>query len=74
MKLTKHLKSVFWDIDTNGLKKVKHRSFIISRVAEKGSWTDLLWLKKTYGKTAVKKTISRSRNVSAKTKALWKVI
>jgi hypothetical protein len=74
MKLTKHLKSVFWDVDAKQLNKARHRGFIISRVAEKGSWNDLLWLKKAYSKTAIKNTVLRSHNVSAKTKALWKVI
>lgn len=74
MKLTKHLKSVFWDVDVKQLNKAKHRSFIISRVAEKGSWSDLLWLKKIFGKNTIRATVRRSRNVSAKTKALWKVI
>ena len=73
MNLPAHAKKLFWDVDP---KKIgpRHKSFVIIRLADKGGWTDFLWLKKTFGIKAVKQAVLRSRSVSAKTKNFWKIL
>jgi len=73
MQLTKHAKKLLWDVDA---KKIgpRHQSFVITRLADKGGWSDFLWLKKIFGVKKVKQAVIHSRNVSAKTKNFWKVL
>ena len=66
---------IFWDVSNPAQLDVrKYRQFIITRIAEKGRWKDVQWMKKTYGVPLIKQTVKRSRNVSKKTKEYWKVI
>ncbi len=71
MKLPNLLKNVFWDVTLENIDPVKNRDYIIARVAEKGRWRDILWLKKNYKKNAIKKAVMASRNASLKTKNFW---
>ncbi|MFA6486548.1 MAG: hypothetical protein WCT40_04245 [Candidatus Magasanikbacteria bacterium] len=73
MKFPPHAKKLLWDVDT---KKIgpRHQKFVITRLADKGNWSDFLWLKKTFGVKTVKQVVIHSRNVSAKTKNFWKVL
>jgi len=73
MKLPKHAKKLLWDVDTKKITP-RHQNFVITRLADKGGWSDFLWLKKTFGVKKIKQTVARSRNVSAKTKNFWKVL
>lgn len=74
MILPKSIKKLFWDTDTRGLKKKKSSGFVISRVADKGGLADVKWLKKKFGKKAIKHAVAHSRNVSLKTKNFWNIV
>lgn len=74
MKLSKHLKQIFWDVDPRVIDLKRHKRFIITRVAEKGAWADVVWLKKQFGVPTIKKTVKTSRNTSLKTKNFWQLV
>lgn len=74
MKLSKHLTQIFWDVEPTALNPKQNGQFIVARVAEKGTWADVQWLKKQFGVSFIKKAVSNSRNTSAKTKNFWKII
>lgn len=73
-RLPPHIKRLFWDVETKSTDVLKHRSFVITRVAEKGGMKDMQWLIQTYGKQDVAQVVKKSKNVSVKTKNFWKVI
>lgn len=73
MILPTHVKQILWDVDARTLDAKRHKKFIITRIAEKGAWSDVHWLKKTFGISAIKKAVTGSRNTSAKTKSFWKL-
>ncbi|OGH62245.1 MAG: hypothetical protein A2848_02125 [Candidatus Magasanikbacteria bacterium RIFCSPHIGHO2_01_FULL_50_8] len=73
--IPKSLIPVLWDVpQPHKIDIKKYQNFIIARVAEKGLWTDVQWLKKTYGVAAIRRVVARSRNVGAKTKNFWKLV
>ncbi|MBF8280775.1 MAG: hypothetical protein HW383_548 [Candidatus Magasanikbacteria bacterium] len=66
---------MFWDVPHAGKLGIKkYRRFIIARVAEKGGWADIHWLKNTYGIPVIRRIVARSKNVSKKVKNYWKII
>ena len=74
MNIPQHTQRLFWDTNILSADIKKYRDFIITRVADKGGITDLQWLVKNYGKTTIKAVVTKSHNVSAKTKNFWQVI
>lgn len=73
MRMPTHVKKIFWDVNPKEIDAKKHKHFLITRIAEKGSWSDVLWLKNQYSKDEIKYAVAHSKNVSAKTKAFWNV-
>ena len=73
MILPNHVKKIFWDVDTHQLDAQRDGHYIITRVAEKGAWSDVCWLKKLYGVKPIKSAVAASRNTSIKTKNFWKL-
>lgn len=74
MKIPKQLKPIFWDIDLQSIDVNKHQNFLIARIAEKGRWKDVQWLKKQFSLSDIKKIIKKSRSISDKTKNYWQTI
>jgi hypothetical protein len=58
-----------WSIYDERLKGEKH--FIFKRLADKGDWEEVRWLRDTYGLDRVRTIVVESRSVSAKTKRFW---
>lgn len=74
MAVPDSLRPIFWDTDYTALDLSMHKQFIITRVAEKGRWSDIVWLRDTYSDTEIAEIVCRSRNTSPKVKAFWQVI
>ena len=68
------VKKILWDVDHKTINRRKHKDFLIARIAEKGSWKDIIWLKNYYSLNSIKKTVAKSKNTSAKVKNFWKTI
>jgi len=74
-KIPKSLTPIFWDVDNPAQLDIKkYQGFIITRIAEKGRWKDVQWMKKVYSVPAIKRTVKKSRNVNKKVKEYWKVM
>ncbi|MCX6780991.1 MAG: hypothetical protein NT003_02650 [Candidatus Magasanikbacteria bacterium] len=74
-RLPKSIIPSLWDVPNPAKIDIKkYQSFIIARVAEKGGWADVQWLKKTYGVAAIRRVVARSRNVGKKTRNFWKIV
>jgi len=75
VRLPKSIIPVLWDVlEPAKIDIKKYQSFIIGRVAERGGWADIQWLKKTYGVAAIRREVARSKNVGKKTKNFWKIV
>jgi hypothetical protein len=74
MKLPKQLKSVFWDVNLNEIDEKKHQNFLITRIAEKGRWPNIVWLKNHFSLNNIKQAVVNSRNTSKKTKNFWQIL
>lgn len=73
MIIPNHVKIILWDVDTRTLDIKRDNRYIITRVAEKGAWSDVCWLKETYGIKKIKEAVAASRNTSVKTKNFWQL-
>lgn len=67
------IKKFLWDVDPATLDRAEHSAFIITRLADKGDWPAVRWLKKEYGLAAIKQVVAGSRNTSPKTKSFWRL-
>jgi len=75
IRIPKSIIPSLWDVpNPEKIDIKKYQSFIIARVAEKGGWDDIQWLKKTYGVAAIRRVVAKSRNVGKKTKNFWKIV
>lgn len=74
MKVPSFLRPLLWDVDPATLKKDKNKSFMITRIAEKGTMRAVTWLRDTYTLRDIKRIVGRSNNVSDKTKNYWRLI
>lgn len=67
--------SLFWDVDVKTLNSEKHSRYIIERVLQYGTDTELRWLFHRYKRDIIKKTLEQSRGVILdKTKNLWSLV
>ncbi|MBI5621805.1 hypothetical protein HY933_03010 [Candidatus Falkowbacteria bacterium] len=74
MKIPSATKSILWDVDPARLDQHKDKQFLITRLADKGSWQDIVWLRKKYSLAEIKRSVRHSRNVSPKTKNFWRIM
>jgi len=65
------LKPILWDVDLASLDVKKDKDFIIKRVADKGRWDDVVWLKTQYVIDDIIDVVKKSKNISKKTKNFW---
>lgn len=74
MSLPQRLKPIFWDVDFGKLDTKKDKDYIITRIAEKGRWKDVQWMKDQFDLEEIQELVLSSKNTSAKTKSFWQVI
>ena len=71
LKLPEYLRSYFWDIEFEKLKIDTHASLVIKRVLDRGNLRDIRWLMKTYGKTAIKEVVMKTKDLARPTCNFW---
>lgn len=71
---SKFSQGLFWDIATKTLKPKKHSVFIIKRVMQFGDIEDWKVIRKIYSPGLLHSVVVKTRELDAKSKALWKVI
>jgi hypothetical protein len=74
-KLPPDLEWLFPEYDFAEVGLISHRSVIIERILEKGSWNQVRWLFKAYGAEAVTRWVRKHgfRSLSKRSFALWKL-
>ena len=50
MKIPESLFSLFWEYEPEKIDTYQHASLIMSRIMERGRWTDMVWLLNTYSR------------------------
>jgi len=63
--------SLFWDTNVKNFDLEKHARYIIERVADFGLDSEVRWVLDSYDKQLIRDTITTSRSVRPRTKALW---
>lgn len=58
---------LFWDVDPSGVNPETHRQFIIPRVMERGTLTDVKTVWEYYGSETVKSVLQNAAGLSIKT-------
>lgn len=72
MKLPPHIQTMLWDVHPSKIDIQRHKIFVITRIVEKGNWSDIKWLQKTYPSSLIKKVTLKSKNTSPRVKNFWK--
>jgi hypothetical protein len=69
--IPKRLQQHFWEVDVNQLDRDKHADFIIKRVLERGTTSDIMWLQEKYPLTKFRQVLRKYRDLSRKTGWFW---
>lgn len=66
----------FWDVDFGALKQEKHRSFILERLLNYGSFSTFSWIFQTYTNEEVKQLLKNKakRSLSKNSFYFWQKI
>jgi hypothetical protein len=56
-------KNLFWDVDVNSLDMEEHKSFIVARVLDYGTWNDWETIKNYYGLEELKNISTQLRSI-----------
>lgn len=67
----KSFRTYFWDVKFEELEIETHAHLIIKRVLDRGNLSDIRWLLKTYGKEAIKKVVTGTRDLARPTGNFW---
>lgn len=70
----KFRQALFWDTNPKKIDVKKNAPYIIERVLDFGRDNEVRWIWKTYDKTLLRKTVSRSRSLRPRTKTLWTLL
>jgi hypothetical protein len=74
-KKMKFRPSLFWDVDPKTIDPEKNARYIIERILELGTDSEVKWLVHYYSPEMIKNTLNRSRGVlHEKTKKLWQLV
>lgn len=73
-KLPDYLKPLFWDVDFESLSVRSSSHFIMSRLMEHGDEAACRFLLRTFGREALRMTLSTSRSLSRRSRKFWSVL
>lgn len=76
MKLPEFLFPLFWEYDPGIIDIVKHSGLIMYRIMERGSWTSMVWLQRTYSKDQLVSFLEKRGNriLSSRELNYWALI
>ena len=66
--------ALFWDVRPEDIDTVKHKRWLIERVAQWGTYEDILQLLKVYSPAEIQTVIANSRAVDARTSLFWETV
>lgn len=68
----KFRQALFWDTNVKNIDVKKNAPYIIERVLDLGTDSEVRWLWRTYPKSLLKRVVDRSRALRSDTKNLWR--
>lgn len=68
------IKRYFWDIEFAKLNLKKKKSFVISRLLDKGDLKAAKWVDEFYSQEDIKSALQNSRNFSLKSASFWALV
>lgn len=63
--------SLFWDVDPTTIDIQKNARYIIERILDFGTIEEVKWLAQAYPVSLIRDTLTNSRVIHEKSKALW---
>lgn len=69
--LPKSLQSYFWDVAFETIDVEKDVHFIIKRVLDRGTTTDIRWLLKTYSADKIRDVLTSTKDLDRTTGNFW---
>ncbi len=70
----KFRQALFWDTHKSKIDTKKNAHYIIERILDFGNDKEARWILDFYGKSMIKKVITKSRCLRQDTKKLWSLI
>ena len=67
-------KIIFWDSDVSAIDIDQYKIYIIERILELGDAQEVKWMFDHYPKDAIKETLYKCRDITAKSSQFWKLI
>ncbi|MDP2703681.1 MAG: hypothetical protein Q8P01_00380 [bacterium] len=67
----KFRQALFWDVNPKNIDVKKNAPYIIERVLDLGTDSEVRWLWRTYPKSLLRRVVGRSRALRSDTKQLW---
>lgn len=74
MKLPKHLKKIFWEIDFDKIDPDKKHEYILQRILDHGDNVATDWMWKSFDVEEIKSCLRKSRALSRKSANFWALI
>jgi len=76
MKLPEFLFPLFWEYDPDTIDIFKHAGLVMNRIMERGFWTSMVWLQRTYSKDQLISFLEKrgSRTLSSRELNYWAFI
>ncbi len=71
IRVPPHFKQYFWDVNFAELNAQTHSHLIIKRVLDRGKFTDIIWIYKTYGTDAIKNVVLGTKDLARPTANFW---
>lgn len=66
--------SLFWDVDPKTINPKKHARYIIERILEFGTDTEIKWMWSFYSKDLIHDVVENRRGLRLSLKPLWKAL
>jgi hypothetical protein len=68
------LRTLFWDTDLDSFKPEDYPDYAIFRVLEYGDETALVWLRKTFPESEIRRVLRTERRFSRKSANFWALV
>lgn len=63
--------SLFWDTDPQTIDTEKHARYIIERILDFGTDSEVRWMWNAYPQSLIRDVAENSRSIRPRTRALW---
>lgn len=73
-KLIPFRQSLFWDVDPKTIDPKKHARYIIERMLELGTDSEVRWMWSYYPHELIRDVVEHRRGIRAMVKPLWKTL